>query len=143
MFNCRNQLLNYRDENTYDIFDYKNKKKTRLRKRRRNISALDQLHELTIVSYVQHTNLKVHSHEYHLSTNGLNARCARGRSFRVKQKKEGWYSLRHMPLLHLAECIGTRYNWEYPRRNAQRKGTSYSAGYGHTLAPISLLTLFD
>lgn len=97
----------------------------------------------TIVSYVQHTNLKVHSHEYHLSTNGLNARCARGRSFRVKQKKEGWYSLRHMPLLHLAECIGTRYNWEYPRRNAQRKGTSYSAGYGHTLAPISLLTLFD
>lgn len=46
MFNCRNQLLNYRDENTYDIFDYKNKKKTRLRKRRRNISALDQLHEL-------------------------------------------------------------------------------------------------
>lgn len=52
MFNCENQLVNYRDENTYDISDYKNKKKkeARLRKRQRNISALDQLHELTIVS---------------------------------------------------------------------------------------------
>ena len=30
---------------------------------------------------------------------------------------------------------GTRYNREYPRRNAHRSGTSYSAGYGHILSP--------
>lgn len=29
MFNCENQLVNYRDENTYDISDYKNKRKKR------------------------------------------------------------------------------------------------------------------
>lgn len=32
MFNCKNQLLDYRDENTYDISDYKNKKKNKIKK---------------------------------------------------------------------------------------------------------------
>ena len=83
-------------------------RKERVNKTTKNVSSTpDPRHELTIVSYIQR-----HGHKDTFSRvpcmyvrKALNARRARGRSSRVKQKKEGWcQSTAHATFFHLSEC---------------------------------------
>lgn len=94
------------------------------------------LHELAIRNCIECANLKTHIRTS--ERRGSNTRDADSRSFRVKQKAEGWFRLKHAMLLHLSECTATRYNREYPRRNAHTRGSSYSARHGHTFLHQSL-----